>query len=138
MCINTGGGHTRGRRLGRGRANLTPNRTQTSLAIDTDIHCTPSPPINVGRAPRRTGWWNTPRFDPLQMVPANKSVLAFNLSFLFNRRDILDMAMDQLLGWVASGELAMPRVTEFALVDVRRAHAALESGSTVGKLVLVP
>jgi len=72
------------------------------------------------------------------MVPANKSVLAFNLSFLFNRRDILDEAMGQLLGWVASGELTMPRITEFALADVRKAHAAIESGSTVGKLVLLP
>jgi hypothetical protein len=33
---------------------------------------------------------------------------------------------------------AAPSITEYALDDVARAHAAIESGQTVGKLVLVP
>lgn len=80
----------------------------------------------------------TPRFNPLEMTAANKSVLAFNLSFLFNRQDIFEPAMHEILEWVASDKLRVPAVAEFALVDVRRAHAALESGQTVGKLVLIP
>ena len=78
----------------------------------------------------------TPRFNPLEMTAANKSVLAFNLSFLFDRRDIFEPAMRDILEWVASGKLRVPAVAEFELVDVRRAHAALESGETIGKLVL--
>ena len=31
----------------------------------------------------------TPRFSPLEMTAANKSIMAFNLSFCFNRTDIL-------------------------------------------------
>jgi synaptic vesicle membrane protein VAT-1 len=80
----------------------------------------------------------TPRFNPLHMTAANKSVLSFNLSFLFDRRDYLARAMGEILTWIASGELKVPKVTEFALDDVRAAHAALESGTTVGKLVLIP
>ena len=36
-------------------------------------------------------WLRTPRFNPLHMTASNRSVLAFNLSFLFDRRDIFEM-----------------------------------------------
>ena len=81
-------------------------------------------------------WVLTPRFDPLTMVSSNKSVLAFNLSFLFSRRDLLDDAIGEIFGWIEAGKLAVPDVTVYGAGDVRLAHAALESGSTVGKLVL--
>eukprot|EP01043_Picozoa_sp_COSAG02_P059886 COSAG02_NODE_7714_length_2878_cov_3.147175_1_plen_108_part_00 len=80
----------------------------------------------------------TPRFNPLDMTAANKSVLAFNLSFLFDRQDIFEPAMNEILDWVANDKLRVPAVTNYALADVRHAHAALESGKTVGKLVLIP
>jgi NADPH:quinone reductase-like Zn-dependent oxidoreductase len=80
----------------------------------------------------------TPRFNPLEMTAANKSVLAFNLSFLFDRQDIFEPAMDEIIEWVDNGKLRLPAVASYALADVRRAHAALESGQTVGKLVLIP
>ena len=84
------------------------------------------------------GWLRTPRFNPLKMVPQNKSVLAFNLSFLFDQKELLDEAMDELLGWLASGQLRVPHVSAYPLAEVRQAHADLEGGKTVGKLVLVP
>jgi len=80
----------------------------------------------------------TPRFSPLDMTNASKSVLAFNLSYLFAETDLLHAAMRDILGWLASGRLAPPQVTTFPLADVARAHAAIESGATTGKLVLVP
>ena len=82
-------------------------------------------------------WVRTPRFNPLNMTATNRSVLAFNLSFLFARQDILTAAMDELIACVLDGRLVIPRVTEYAMADVQKAHAALESGMTVGKLVLV-
>ena len=80
----------------------------------------------------------TPRFNPLEMTSANKSVLAFNLSFLFDRRDIFEPAMQEILNWVAKGKLRVPAVATYPLVDVCIAHAALESRKTVGKLALIP
>ena len=80
----------------------------------------------------------TPTFNPLSMTAANKSVMSFNLSFLFQRRDLLEVAMGDVMEWVASGALTVPKVTSFKLDEVRAAHAALESGTTVGKLVLIP
>lgn len=81
-------------------------------------------------------WLATPRFDPLAMTRENKSVLAFNLSFLGDRADLLMSGLTWLVGEVEAGRLGPPRVTEFRFDDVADAHRALESGETTGKLVL--
>jgi NADPH:quinone reductase-like Zn-dependent oxidoreductase len=80
----------------------------------------------------------TPRFNPLDLTNASKSILCFNLSYLYERLDILGEAMGDLLGWLESGEIRPPAVTTYPLDDVREAHRAIESGKTTGKLVLVP
>jgi NADPH:quinone reductase-like Zn-dependent oxidoreductase len=96
-------------------------------------------------APGRVRWGKlsldylrTPRFNPLSLTSENKSILAFNLSYLFERSDLLSEAMGALLRGVAEGTLKPLPITRFALDDVRGAHRALESGQTVGKVVLVP
>jgi NADPH2:quinone reductase len=52
--------------------------------------------------------------------------------------DLLDEAMAQIVGWIEAAKLAPPRVTTYPLGDVAKAHADIESGLTVGKLVLIP
>lgn len=84
------------------------------------------------------GYLRTPRFDPLRMTNDNRSVMGFNLSYLFDRADVLADAMDELTRWIAGGRLRAPAVTTYPLDEVARAHADLESGQTVGKLVLTP
>lgn len=81
-------------------------------------------------------WLRTPRFNPLKLTTENRSVLAFNLSFVTARTDLLIPAMTRILEGVATGRLKPPPVTRYPLADVAQAHAALESGQTVGKLVL--
>jgi NADPH:quinone reductase-like Zn-dependent oxidoreductase len=80
----------------------------------------------------------TPRFNPLDMTNENRAVLAFNLSYLFDRMDELPSIMGELLGWVESGQLRVSEVTEYDFGRVRDAHRDLQSGTTRGKLVLVP
>ncbi|HJL19137.1 MAG TPA: medium chain dehydrogenase/reductase family protein, partial [Sandaracinaceae bacterium LLY-WYZ-13_1] len=80
----------------------------------------------------------TPRFDPLDLTNQSKSVLAFNLSYLFDRMDLLADAMRDLLAWIEAGELQPPRTTCYALRDVADAHRHIESGASVGKLILKP
>lgn len=84
------------------------------------------------------GYYRTPRFNPLRMTNANKSVMAFNLSYLFDRKDVLRDAITELLGWLATGQLVPAPVKEYALADVAAAQRDLESGTTVGKLALIP
>ena len=83
-------------------------------------------------------WLRTPRFDPLTMTNTNRSVMAFNLSYLFSRVDLLQASMERLLGLVCEGKLPPPKVTTYPLAEVGAAHRDLESGNTIGKLVLVP
>lgn len=93
-----------------------------------------------GRAPwpkLARDWLRTPRFNPLHMTQANRSVLAFNLSFMTHRHDVLARAMQQLLGWANDDRIRPLPVTAHAFTDVTGAHRALESGETTGKRVLL-
>lgn len=83
-------------------------------------------------------WLRTPRYNPLTLTNDNVSVLAFNLSYLLDQRVVLSEAMTRLIGWVEEGKLVAPPVKRFPLDQVAEAHRAIESGTTVGKLVLVP
>ncbi len=82
-------------------------------------------------------WLRTPRFDPLRLTNDNRSVMGFNLSYLFERKAAFLPALEQLLAWVEQGKVVAPHVTEYPLDEVARAHQALESGTTTGKLVLL-
>ena len=90
--------------------------------------------------PRKLGlaidYLRTPRFSPFDLTTRNRSVLGFNLSFLFDRKTILAAGMNALLQWLQQGKLAAPAVTTYPFEAVADAHRALESGQTVGKLVL--
>ncbi len=81
-------------------------------------------------------YFRVPRWSPLNMTPENKSLIAFNLSFLFNRMDLLKESMQDLLKWVEEGKIKAPPVQAFPFEKVADAHRALESGTTVGKLIL--
>ncbi|MBX7196722.1 MAG: zinc-binding dehydrogenase [Sandaracinaceae bacterium] len=83
-----------------------------------------------------TSWLETPRFDPLRMTGENKSVMAFNLSYLFEETSLLEEAMSAILDGIEREELSILPTRGFALDDVAEAHRALESGTTTGKLVL--
>jgi len=80
----------------------------------------------------------TPRFNPLNMTSENKSLITFNLSFLFDRRDLLGEAMVDLINWYKEGKIKAPTTKCYPLERVGDAHKELESGKTMGKLVLLP
>jgi NADPH:quinone reductase-like Zn-dependent oxidoreductase len=79
----------------------------------------------------------TPRFSPFDLTTKNRSVLGFNLSFLFDKRELMATGMRQLLQWLDEGKISAPAVSHYAFNTVAEAHRDLESGQTVGKLVLV-
>jgi NADPH:quinone reductase-like Zn-dependent oxidoreductase len=78
----------------------------------------------------------TPRFSPFDLTTRNRSVLGFNLSFLFDKTAVLERGLQQLLLWLDEGKLHPPTVTSYPFESVAAAHRDLESGQTVGKLVL--
>lgn len=88
--------------------------------------------------PVRLAWdyLRTPRFSPFDLTTGNHAVLGFNLSYLFDRGDLLSRGMGQLLGWLADGRISPPSVTCYPFDRVAAAHRDLESGLSIGKLVL--
>ncbi|NIM01099.1 MAG: zinc-binding dehydrogenase [Acidobacteria bacterium] len=74
-----------------------------------------------------------PRYDPLAMIPENKSIMAFNLIWLWD-----DMTLfDRLMGEVAALELDPPHVGKpFPFDDAPAALEHLRSGQSIGKVVL--
>ena len=77
-----------------------------------------------------------PKFNPMEMTNANRSVMAFNLSYLFGNQDLFQDAMKQLLMWADQKVIKLPAITSFQLEKAAEAQQALETGSTTGKLVL--
>ena len=95
----------------------------------------------IGGRPRRLrllwDYYRTPRFSPFSLTTRNRSVLGFNLSFLFDRSELMRAAMEQLMRWLEEGRIQPPAIHSYAFDQVARAHRDLESGQTVGKLVLL-
>jgi len=83
-------------------------------------------------------WLRTPRFNPLDLTSSNRSVMGFNLSYMFEQTHILERSMARLLELADAGVLRPPPVATYPLSKVGQAHRDLESGQTVGKLVLIP
>lgn len=83
-------------------------------------------------------WWRTPRFNPLTMTTSNRSVLAANLSFLSAEAPLLREGMLWLLERFADGRLVPPPVQAFPLDAAAQAQQRIESGQSVGKIVLIP
>ena len=79
---------------------------------------------------------STPRFNPLDLTTSSKSILAFNLSYLFDKTDVLNEAMTQFEVFVEQGSLMPPSCTAYPLRSVAQAHRDIETGQTTGKLVL--
>jgi NADPH:quinone reductase-like Zn-dependent oxidoreductase len=77
-----------------------------------------------------------PKFDPMEMGASNKAILAFNLSFFANEREMLSSLFDTVLEWLTDGKIQCPRVVEMNMQDTAGAHDLIQSGTTVGKLIL--
>jgi NADPH:quinone reductase-like Zn-dependent oxidoreductase len=61
------------------------------------------------------GMLKLPRFSPLSMTTENKGVVAFNLSFLFPRANLVHAAVKDLTAWVEAGDIRVPKVRSYPL-----------------------
>ena len=77
-----------------------------------------------------------PRFDAMDLVLTSRAVLGFNLSFFAEESALIETYMKQLLAWVESKDLVMPDVTIFPVENVGEAHELIQSGTSVGKIVI--
>lgn len=78
-----------------------------------------------------------PKFDPMKLTTSNKSVLGFNLSFFVDEIEMLGTLYDKITEWVQNGDLQCPRVIEMDMNEIAEAHALIQSGKSVGKIVMM-
>ena len=77
-----------------------------------------------------------PKFDPMDMTVSNKSVLAFNLSFFSEEKEVCSELLDQICFWLEKGELKCPNIVEIGIDSIGEAHELIQSGQSVGKIVI--
>ncbi|KAG7364777.1 zinc-binding dehydrogenase [Nitzschia inconspicua] len=78
-----------------------------------------------------------PKFDAMDLVVSNKSLLGFNLSFFVDEISMLGQIYDQIGAWLKEGKLVVPRITELPMAEIGTAHQLLQSGKSVGKIVML-
>jgi NADPH:quinone reductase-like Zn-dependent oxidoreductase len=77
-----------------------------------------------------------PKFDAMDMTVSNKSVLAFNLSFFAQEVEIVSGLLDQIVMWLEEEKIKCPTVVEMDFESVAKAHQHLQSGQSIGKVVV--
>jgi NADPH:quinone reductase-like Zn-dependent oxidoreductase len=77
-----------------------------------------------------------PKFDTLAMVLESKGILGFNLSFFSEEHELINQYFAQIIQWIEKGKISAPSCTVNEMKDIGRAHEMIQSGSTVGKLVI--
>jgi NADPH:quinone reductase-like Zn-dependent oxidoreductase len=82
------------------------------------------------------GLFKTPKYDPLKMITDNKSVVCLNVSFLFDEAERVNENVAGLQSLLANGFLKPPFTKSFPIENVAEAHKHIESGLSVGKIVL--
>ena len=79
-----------------------------------------------------------PRFEPMDLVLSSKAVAGFNLSFFSEEAALVDAYMQQIVQWAEQRAIRLAKVTAFHLDETPRAHELIQSGQSIGKLVLRP
>jgi len=77
-----------------------------------------------------------PAFDPMSLTVDNKSVMGFNLSFFADEKEVVSELFDQICKWLEAGLLKSPNVAVFDMNNISDAHTLIQSGSSVGKIVV--
>lgn len=80
--------------------------------------------------------FSMPKFDPMELVLTSKAICGFNLSFFANEKLLIETYMTQIVDWITNKKILPSKVTCYPLSDIRKAHALIQSGKSIGKIVI--
>jgi NADPH:quinone reductase-like Zn-dependent oxidoreductase len=80
--------------------------------------------------------WQTPRFNPVDLMNDNKAVFGLNLLHLWGERRLIAASMEALLTDFAGGRLRPVVSKTFPLARAADAHKFLQDRANIGKVVL--
>lgn len=76
---------------------------------------------------------NRPKFDPMKMATSNKSVMGFNLIWLFDKAHLYRKYMDEIIGM----NLGKPTIGHhFNFENIIDALKFFQSGKSIGKIII--
>lgn len=79
-----------------------------------------------------------PRFNPMKLMDQNRGVAGVNLGHLWEETELLRSSIDALVKLYSAGRIKPHIDGRFPFDRVADAHAELEYGRNVGKIILVP
>lgn len=82
------------------------------------------------------GLLKLPRFKPNDLITDNKSIIGFNISYLFHHKKLIKQVTSNLINLLNKDELKPVPVTTFKYERLEDAHKLIESGKSVGKIVV--
>jgi NADPH:quinone reductase len=74
----------------------------------------------------------------MDLMHHNHVVAGFYLPRIMTRPDLFAPSLQEVLGWISSGELSLTIGACYPLEQAPEAHDALEGRQTTGKIVLNP
>ena len=79
-----------------------------------------------------------PRYDPMELVLTSKTVSGFNLSFFSEEKQLIEVYMKQIVEWIECGavKISADNISTFKMSEVRLAHQYIQSGNSVGKIII--
>ena len=84
-------------------------------------------------------WWNTPSFNPLDLMRKNRAVMGVHLGALGPRGDALIRTwMEELYRLYAAGKIKPHIGKTFPLAEAAQAHHFIHERQNVGKVLLIP
>ncbi|HEX8651052.1 MAG TPA: NADPH:quinone oxidoreductase family protein [Pyrinomonadaceae bacterium] len=78
-----------------------------------------------------------PAIDTVKLLFRSQAVLGFHLSAIFERRELTQASIEQLLRWIGEGKLKIQVGHTLPLKEIRQAHELLASRQSYGKVVLL-
>lgn len=75
---------------------------------------------------------------PMDLMHENQVVAGFYLPQIMGRPELFGPSLEEILGWISSGDLKLTIGTRYPLEKASEAHEALEGRQTSGKIVLNP
>ena len=80
----------------------------------------------------------TPLFSPMRLMNDNRSVAGVNMGHLFGEKELLQRSLSALMDLYEKGQIDPVVGGTYPFSRVADAHAELEYGKNVGKIVLIP
>ena len=76
--------------------------------------------------------------SPMDLLRNNHSIVGFFLPQVISRPELFVPSLQEMLGWISSGEVRLTVGARYPLHDAEQAHRDLEGRKTTGKIVLNP